>query len=118
MDRSGALVKTLPVSCFPSAFVPGLESRLYFAVNVGFPVNVTRYEAPVAKEAPGPVIIADAPSAKLSDALCVSPPEASKLIQQPLLLAFVHVAVSMMSTLCVPLTLTAIEAAVPVAGAA
>src|SRR5437867_3178811 len=39
IDRSGALIKTLPVSRFPPAFVTGLESRLIH------PRKLTRHDA-------------------------------------------------------------------------
>jgi len=64
--------------------VPAPPPDLYCAVNVVSPVTVSRYDALAAKRVLVGVLCI--PTAKSSDALCVSPPVAEKLIKPPLLL--------------------------------
>src|SRR3989304_5724732 len=97
------------------------DTRRYCAVNVVAPVTVTRYDALPEMVLSG-AVPGDRPfpTAKLSEAACVSPPDATKLMKQPESLdELLQFTVSVTSTRCVPVSgPVATTAAVPDDGAA
>ena len=101
-----------------AAHVPVLPSTLYCAVNVVAPsFNVTTNEKLLLSLTPAASAVIR--TALVSAAANVVAPLSATLMWQPLLLLLLlHTALRVTIALCVPLTVTLVEAAVPVAGAA